>query len=178
MRMVSLVLIAAVEIGGAFGSATAEVESIDSESMIVDLRLEVRTSAEAVIAHLTFEDDPPSAIPLLDRGNGVFGITTELEAKNYIVVFEVIGPSPATSDPISLMRMGADLTSPTVGDDSPGSPTTVPDEGLSAQTRRLGWLAVALTAGSLSALAIWVLGGSDEKDTSDTTGITRGGDGV
>jgi hypothetical protein len=35
---------------------------------------------------------------------------------------------------------------------------------LSAETRRFGWLALALAAGSLSVLALWVIIGRDKED--------------
>jgi hypothetical protein len=155
MKWMFLTLVLAVELGGAFGSASATVESLDEISMLIDLEVEVTASAQAVVAHLAFADNPTLAIPLLDRGGGLFGIRTELEPKNYLVVFEAVGASEGLSEPVSLVDLGADLTS-----DVPGVPTAPGEEsGLSSGTRQLGWLALALGAASLSALAFWVLGG-------------------
>ncbi len=155
MKWALLALFLAVELGGAFGSASATVESLDESSMLIDLEVDVRASAQAVIAHLAFDDHPTLVIPLLDRGGGVFGIRTELESKNYLVVFEAVGASEGLSDPVSLVDLGADLTP-----DVPGVPPTPDGEtDLSSGTRQLGWLALALGAASLSALAFWVLGG-------------------
>lgn len=164
MRSVVLSLIAAVTIGGAFGNASATVESISGDSMVIDLEVEVVASASAVVAHLTFEDDPNLAVPLLDRGDGAFGIVTELEARNYVVVFEAVGADDGLSQPVSLTELGADL-----GEDADGGlPSTADDDdGLSPETRRLGWLALALAAASLSALAFWVLGGRDRREASE-----------
>lgn len=148
-------LIAALILGGVFGTASATVESMEEDTMLLDLSVEVQASAEAVVAHLTFDEEPVDSLPLLDRGDGTFGIRTELEAKNYVVVFEVIGDEAASSGPVSLTQLGADL-----GPESEVTTTSEADEGLSRESRQLLWLAVALGAASLSVLAFWVLGGS------------------
>ncbi|MEA1901936.1 MAG: hypothetical protein U9N56_00250 [Actinomycetota bacterium] len=160
MKTLAILLLAALEIGGAYGEASAEVSSIEDDSMVVDLQIEIRTSASAVVVHLAFEDDPALALPLLDRGDGLFGIVTELELKNYVVVFEAVGSPEGLSRPVFLTELGADLDP---GDGNGGGPGTDPDDGLSPETRQLGWLALALAAASLSALAFWVLGGRDAK---------------
>ena len=166
MKMAYLALVIAVELGGAFGSASATVESLEDTVMLVDIEVEVRASAQAVVAHLTFEDDATLALPLLDRGDGLFGIRTELEPKNYIVVFEALGAEDGLSRPVSLVELGADLTP-----DVPGvPPTTESDSGLSSRAQQFGWLALALGAASLSALAFWVLGGRDKSaDVDDSS---------
>lgn len=151
-------LVAAVLIGGLFGSASATVEEMDSEMMVVSIDVEVMTTAESVAAHLSFDDEQVATLPLIDRGEGLYGIRAELEPKNYVVVFEVVGEESGQSDPVTLTQLGADL-GPEAG---PG--TTAPeDEGMATETRRWLWLAVALAAASLSALAFWVLGGRDEE---------------
>lgn len=157
-------LIASVIVGGGFGSASAEVESTDGDTMLVTMEVEVMVSAQSVVAHLAFDDDPPFTIPLLDRGGGTFGVTTELEAKNYVVVFEAVGPDGETSEPVSMMQMGVDLDP-----DSGGSTTTTTDDGdISPENQRMLWLAVAAGAASLSVLAFWVLGPKEGKDEEPT----------
>ncbi len=166
MKSAYLALVVALELGGAFGSASATVESLDDTAMLVDIEVEVVASAQAVVAHLAFDDDETLALPLLDRGGGVFGIRTELEPKNYIVVFEAVGAEDALSRPVSLVELGADLTA-----DVPGVPATAEgDDGLSPGVQQVGWLALALGATSLSVLALWVLGGRGEStDADDST---------
>lgn len=166
MKLVYLALVVAVELGGAFGSASATVESLEDTVMLVDIEVEVSVSAQSVVAHLTFDDDAPLALPLLDRGGGVFGTRTELEPKNYIVIFEAVGAGDGLSRPVSLVELGADLTP-----DVPGvTPVTEGDDGLSSVTLRFGWLALALGAASLSVLALWVLGGRGKStDADDST---------
>lgn len=149
-------LVAAVILGGIFGSASAEIDSVEDSVMVVDLSVEVLSTTDTVVAHLSFEDDPTLTLPLLERGGGSFGITTELEVKNYLVTFEVVGEE--TSEPVSLVELGADLV-PESG------PTTTTEPGeLSDASQRALWLAIALGAASLSVLAFWVLGGRDEKE--------------
>lgn len=164
MRVAFLVLLAALELGGGFGAASATVESVSTTSMTVDLQVEVKTTASAVVAHLAFDDDPQISLPLLDRDGGVFGIRTELPVKDYVVVFEALGSDESLSSPALLSALGADF-----GDADVATPSTVPsagDDGLSSQTKQLGWLALALGAASLSVLAFWVIIGRDGRSGS------------
>lgn len=155
-------LIGAVILGGVFGSASATVESINDEVMTVSIEVEVIDPGEAVVAHLSFEEDELT-LPLLDRGNGSFGLRTELQRKNYAVVFETLGEDGQSSEPTTLTRLGADLGTPAGGRTS----TTSDEEGLSRDSQRLLWLAVALAAASLSLLAFWVLGSRDDEPDAD-----------
>lgn len=161
MRVIAAAVLAAVELGGAFGAATATVDAIDARSMTVEISVEVTVSAQAVVAHLSLPGEEAQVVSLLDRGGGVFGIRTELEPKNYIVVFEVLGPEGALSDPKSLAEMGADF--------SVGGGDAAPSDGerLDPETRKSGWLALALAAAALSALAFWALGGADNGGSTE-----------
>ncbi len=157
-------LLAAVVLGGAFGSASATVESIQGDVMVLDLIVEIRESAESVVAHLSFQGEPELTLPLLDRGGGTFGLRTELEPKNYFVVFETVGTEGQSSEPVSLTDLGADL--------GPGRTTTTTtgvDETLSRESQRMLWLAVALGAASLSLVAFWALGGREEAAEGEET---------
>ena len=167
-------IVAALVIGGMFGSASATVQSSDGDVMVVDLEVEVLASGEAVVAHLVFDNEPELTFPLLDRGGGVFGITTELGIKNYVVVFEVVGPEGGSSDPVTLSQLGVDLTP------AQGATTTVPEEGLTRESRALLWLAIALGAASLSLLAFWALGGGrgGRGRHAGATGSDNGSDGA
>ena len=167
MKTLLATIVLSLFLGGGFGEATATVESIEGDSMVLTLEVELNTSAEAVVAHLAFDDEPQIALPLLDRGGGIFGITTETALKNYAVVFEAIGSDAELSTPALLSDLGADFA-----DNDVPTPATVPEEpeGLSPETRSIGWLALALAAGSLSLLAVWVIIGRDkEDDGSDLT---------
>lgn len=154
----ALTLLAAVQLSGAFGIASAELIERAPNSITIDLRTEVFVTVDAVVAHLSFDGEPELVLPLLDRGDGLFGLTTQLEARNYVVVFDAIGPRGEVSDPVTLEELGVDLGAGPGG----GRATTTEPEGLTATTQGVGWLAVAFAAASLSALAVWVLGGADE----------------
>jgi hypothetical protein len=149
-KLVALVL-AAVQLGGSFGSASASTVSLGSTTMIIDLEVEVLVPAQSVVAHLSIEDET-MVIPLLERGDGVYGVRTEIPLKNHVVVFEALGETGAISQPVTLSGLGAELA-PSVGD--------VGDEGLSETTTKWGWLGLALAAASLSLVAIWALGGRE-----------------
>ncbi|MFZ0013228.1 MAG: hypothetical protein WAL25_03840, partial [Acidimicrobiia bacterium] len=92
-----------------------------------------------------------------------FGIRTELEPKNYVVVFEALGDRSESTEPVTLVQMGAELGTGAAG--SQGD--TGDDEGLSPASTRWLWLSVALGAASLSALAFWVMGVRDEDDDQE-----------
>ena len=166
LRILVHVLLA-VELGAGFGTASAELISTSSNAMEVDLRVEVTQSAESVIAHLLADGETPIALPLLQREAGVFGIRTELKQVNYRVVFELLGPDSAQSEPHSLMALGVQL---------PGveavSTTTTDPEALPEDVTRWLWLAVAFAAAALSALAFWVLGGDDRHSSSEEVAST------
>jgi hypothetical protein len=159
MIRIAAAILLAIELGAGFGSATATVESRGEESMVVDLRVEVEGSPDSVVAHLSLPDEETITIPMLVRGEGVYGVTTEVKPANYVVVFEVIGDPGAESDPVTLGELGVDFSS--------NAATTQPDEdtAISASTQQWLWLGVALGAASLSALAFWVLGGRDQPAT-------------
>ncbi|MFP3881649.1 MAG: hypothetical protein ACLFRT_02650 [Actinomycetota bacterium] len=152
-------LLAAVILGGVFGSASATVESVTGDGMMVEIEVEVSGAPETVVAHMSFEDER-FTLPLLDRGDSVFGLRTELERKNYMVAFEVVDEDAASSEPVSLQEMGADLSLAS----GETTTTTESEEGLSQESQRLLWLAIALGAASLSLLAFWVLGDRGEDD--------------
>lgn len=153
-------LIAAVVVGGVFGSASATVVEIDSDVMVVNI--EVEAMGEPVVAHLSLDGVEVGTLPLVAREDGVFGITTELEPQNYVLVFEIVGEDP--SDPVTLAQLGADF-----GPESGVTTTTAPDEdALSPESSRFLWLAIALGAASLSVLAFWVLGGDSEQEDVDS----------
>ena len=164
MKAVALGLLASLFLGGAFGNAKAEVESLAGDSMVLNLEVQVAVSAQAVVAHLAFDEDPAVVLPMLDRGGGLFGITTELPLKNYAVVFEAVGSDEDLSLPVLISDLGADFG----GIDVPTPVTEPPEpEGLSEESRRFGWLALALAAASLAVLAVWVIIGKDEGDDVD-----------
>ena len=158
IRLAAYVVLA-VELGGGFGAATATVISTTEQSIVVEMHVEIETSADSVVAHLSLPGEETLVIPLLPRDDATYGVTTELKLADYLVVFEAVGPVGALSDPVRLSDLGVDLVS---GEGS--TPTTETDDERSPKTQRWLWLGVALGAASLSALAFWVLGGRDDPD--------------
>ncbi len=165
MHFVTALIFLAVELGGVFGSASAEVVTKGDESMTIEIQVGVEGEVEAVVAHLALPNEPTLALPLLDRGDGTFGVTTEVKPADYQVVFETLGEVSSQSQVVTLSDLGVEVS----GDGSTG---TTADEGLSADTIGWGWLALAFGAASLAALAFWVLGGRDEGEGE----ITESGD--
>jgi hypothetical protein len=162
------ILFMAVQVGAGFGAASAELISTSSNAMEVELRVEVRQSAESVIAHLAFADTESLTIPLVQRESGVFGIRTEVKKVNYAVVFELIGAETVQSEQHSLADLG--LVFP---ESEPIATTTTEEPGLSEQTQRWGWLALGFGAAALSVLAFWVLGGREPDQESPVTDSTE-----
>lgn len=173
MKLAIILAMVALELGGAFGDATATVESLESDSMVVDIEVGVVVSAESVVAHLSFQDESAFTLPLLDRGGGVFGIRTELAPKNYVVVFEALGDPGGLSSAATLTELGAALTTGGEGEGVSGGGEDE-ETGLTPETRRLGWLALALGAASLSALAFWVLGDRDRRSDGEEVSAPEG----
>ena len=68
-----------VELGAGFGTATATVESMGDESMVIDLRVEVDGTPDSVVAHLALPAEDTITIPMLPRQDGVYGVTTEVK---------------------------------------------------------------------------------------------------
>ncbi len=148
-------ILAAVQLGGAFGEASATLDSVEGTSMVLELRVEVVVPVQSVVAHLAFEDDDVITLPLLEREDGTYGIRTELPFKNYVVVFEALGAEGGISSPASLIDLGAEFF--------PEAEPQPAEEGLSPRARRFGWLALAFGAASLALLAVWVLGERSEE---------------
>jgi len=161
MIRLAAVLLFAVEVGSGFGTASASIVSTTDQSMIVDLRVEVEASADSVVVHLALPDEETITLPMLERDDGAYGVTTEVKPADYIVMFEAIGDPGAESDQVSLTDLGVDLSS------TSGRTTTTQSEELSAGTQQWLWLGVALGAASLSALAFWVLGGRERNEGTD-----------
>jgi hypothetical protein len=156
MRLLSALLFLSVELGGVFGAASAEVVSQDDESMTIELQVEVEGEVDAVVAHLALTGEQPLALPMIERGNGSFGITTEIRPADYQVVFEALGEVSSQSQAVALSDLGVVLED--------GGTGAADDEGLSSDTIGWGWLALAFGAASLAALAFWVLGGREDGD--------------
>ena len=141
-----------VELGGVFGNAVASATAVTSDTIELDLQVEADPAA-AVVAHLIEPGGTQETIPLSSRGEGTFGIRTEVRKTDYLVVFEAIEGSLASqSQPMRLTDLGVDpalvgvLTVPPNG-----------DEEISDSTRQWGWAGLGLAALALTMVALWAL---------------------
>ena len=141
-----------IELGGVFGRARADATSPTSESMQLDLEVEADDDA-AVVAHLIDPGGSQETLPMAPRGDGAFGIRTQIRKIDYVVVFEAVeGALAAQSQPLRLTELGADPAVLGVSAD-PG----VEAEEISESTLQWGWAGLGLAAAALTLLAFWAL---------------------
>src|SRR5690606_9758765 len=138
MKLITLTVLAAVNLGGSFGEAGASTVSIEPETFILAIYVDVAVSAQSVGAHLSAGQEDSRIVSLIHRGGTRYGIRTELPRKNYMVVFEIVGENGHLSEPLTLTALGAQLD---VSDT-----TTIPDDPGEEprESTRWGWLALAL----------------------------------
>lgn len=157
--LITALVVAAVSVGGVFGQAEATTVSRDANTMVVALTIEVPEDAQAVMLHMGLGGETRVLGMLPSQTPGLWAITTEVEPKNWQVAFEVLGPTSAMSQVMTLAFLGADI-------DPTPDPTT-PDAGDddASEARRWGFLGLAFGAASLSLLAFWVLGAKDDESS-------------
>jgi len=158
--VLSLILVFATILGGAFGDAGAAATPAAGGQLEVTFTIEVGGDAGAVIAHIVDIGGDQFTSSLAPQGAGVWSGTTVTDASNLVVVFEAIRVDGTAdlSEPVTLATLGVDPA--LIGVE--GSGTTVPaDDGLSQRTLRWGWGALALAALALAFLAFWAAGARD-----------------
>lgn len=129
---------------GAFGAASASVESSDDGGLVVQIDVEVSGDPATVAARFGW-DNHELVLPLRDQGAGVFGATTRFPlVKDYTVVFEAIGEETFVSEPMSLTDIGA------VVESAPGAV----DADERAARSFSPWLTLGLGLTALSILAL------------------------
>jgi len=159
VRLLAVMLLATVELGGIFGTAGVSGRALTAATIEIDLQVEAPADA-TVVAHLIEPGGTQRTVALAQRASGVYGGIVEIPIIDYLVVFEVVGSNGVQSQPLRLTELGLD---PALLGRSPIAPSTS-EPGLSAETRRWGWLGLALGALALAALAVWALGGRDEDE--------------
>ncbi|MBW2470831.1 MAG: hypothetical protein JRE18_02005 [Deltaproteobacteria bacterium] len=164
MRLIAAIVLAVV-LPSPFGEATGAAID-DRDGLAVEVSVEVRTAAEAVLFRpfSSFEELPPTA--LRDLADGRWGAVVVLPtAENWFVVFEVIAPDGQTtrSDTTTLVELGVD---PVVVAGEPAAPVS---SSIDATT---WWLLAAaiLGLGALAALAWWTFGPEDRADVEPEAG--------
>jgi hypothetical protein len=153
-----------LDLGGEFGIASASAHGLSDERMNLELRVEA-PGEEVVVAHLIEPGGDQQTVPLVGRGGGVFGITTEVRRVDYVVVFEIVKQPPAQSPPRRLTDLGVAPALLGVADGGADE-----DDGVSNTTRMWGWAALGLAATALAVLAVWALPDRQRRaETVDST---------
>lgn len=158
--LLSLVLVFATVLGGAFGEADASATPTAGGKLSVTFTVQVGGDTNAVIAHIVDIGGGQSTSSLAPQGNGTWSGTAVTDATNLVVVFEAIrsDDSADLSEPATFATLGVDPA--LIGIE--GSGTTAPaDNGLSQQTLRWGWGGLALAALALALLAFWAAAGGN-----------------
>jgi hypothetical protein len=148
-----------LDLGGDFGVATASARGVSTERMELDLSVEA-PGEDVVVAHLIEPGGGQEAIPLVGRGGGVFGITTEVRRVDYVVVFEIVRQPSSQSPPVRITDLGV---APALLGAEEGNERE--EDGVSNTTRMWGWAGLGLAATALAVLALWAL--PDRKGRAD-----------
>jgi hypothetical protein len=149
MRAAVLGVVAAVVVGGPFGTGSVEVSGSSGDT----IRLEVSVrgpEATPVVVHAVEPGGEQLTTSLVERTPGTHTGRFEARRANLVLVFEDVATGEQ-APPVALTEMGVDA-----GVLSPPRTTTTVAAGPERPVR-LGWLALALALGSLSLLAIWAL---------------------
>jgi hypothetical protein len=158
--LMSIILVLATVLGGAFGEADATATAAGDGKLSVTFTVHAGGDANAVIAHIVDIGGDQTTTSLAPQGAGEWRGTVVTDAMNLVIVFEAIRPDDSgdLSDPVTLATLGVDPA--LIGIE--GSGTTAPaDDGYSERTLRWGWGALALGALALAMLALWAAGGRD-----------------
>lgn len=141
------VVLMTLQVGGGF-SAAAEATVIDRST--VEIAVEVNAqAASSVVVHAVDPGGDQRTVAMLEVAPGVYRTRFTTRPLDLVVVFEHL-ESGAQSDPVRLTALGVAPELVGVLD----VPASQPESGGSSW----GWLAIALGAASLSALAFWTLG--------------------
>lgn len=134
-----LLFVLAVPVGVPFGEARVDGRRAGAATIEVEIVVEAPPGS-VVVAHLVPPGEAGTTVALREREPGVFGAFAETRAADLSVVFEVVGPDPALSEPRRLTELG--LPADVLAGDRATSPGP-----------RLELLAVGLAA-ALAALAL------------------------
>ncbi len=153
-----MVVLMSVEVGGAFGAASADAAAVSSGEIEVAISVEVAGSPSSVVAHVVDPGDDQESVSLGPVATGAFAGSAVVERADLVVVFEAIWPdgSSELSRPLMLTELGVDPE--LLLDQSPRNGREDDGVTLDLATERWGWAALALGAAALALLAWWALG--------------------
>ena len=158
MGMALSALLVVIVLGGPFGEATVE-GTHSAEGLQIEFEVAVDGAPVAVVVHAADPGQTQETISLGQRSPGVWGGVADLDVMDFVVVFEAIyaNGQGTLSEPTTLLQLGLDPALIGMDDVDPAGEDSG-NQPLSAETRRWGWGAVALTAVALALLAVWAMG--------------------
>lgn len=162
--MVLLVAVAMFfQVGGSFVGPTVEGRETSATTMEIDISVSGAPGG-SVVAHMIEPGGRQETFALRERSSGRYGGIFEVGRMDLVVVFEALDGTGTQSEPFRLTDIGLDRA---LLGALPVAPTTTPS-GVSSETRGWGWLALAMTAAALAALALWAL--PDRPEPEATSG--------
>lgn len=153
------------QVGGSFVGPTVEGRETSATTMEIDLSVS-GTPGGSVVVHVIEPGGLQETFALRERSSGRYGGVFEVRRIDLVVVFEALDGAGTQSVPFRLTDIGLDRA---LLGALPVAPSTTPS-GVSSETRGWGWLALAMTAAALAALAFWAL--PDRPETEETPGET------
>lgn len=148
-----LALMIFFQVGGFFVEPAVEGRETSAVRMEIDVSVSAAPGG-SVVAHLIDPGGNQQTVALRERSSGRYGGIIEVGRVDLVVVFEALDGLGTQSEPARLTDIGLDRA---LLGALPVAPTATTVPGVSASTRQWGWLALAMAALSLAALALWAL---------------------
>ena len=162
MIRILLAVLFLIPAGDGFGEATAAATEVASDTISVDIQVEIpNRSSGSVVVHLIEPGEQQQTVALRDRGAGTYGATFEARKVDLVAVFESLGSVPRQSEPLRLTELGVERS--VLGMEPLVGPLVDVVEGESNENSQWGWLGLAFGAAALALLAFWVLGSDGPK---------------
>lgn len=151
-------LLMALQLGGGFDAAAAEATVVDRSTVEIAVSVSAQAGS-SVVVHAVDPGGEQRTVAMLEVTPGVYRTRFTTRPLDLVVIFEHL-ESGAQSDPVRLTTLG--VAPELVGVLGVPTPPQSESDGSS-----WGWLAIALAAASLSALAFWTLGARRPEEVDD-----------